>query len=773
MPTRSCCCVTVPPNDDLGVGAREPAMSRVGRPALRTLATRLGVLPGYVDQGGRWRDTTNATCLALLTAMGVDASTEAAARNALAALAADQRDRLLAPTRVVDARASRRLALCAGLPPRDGGTRRAWRVEIELEDGGRRRARGFVARGAREGIVLRFRRPLPLGYHRLRLVIAGRGGAEIEALQSLIVTPGRCPRPRDVLGRARAVGILAQLYTLRSADDWGIGGLGELDRLVDWAGAIGADFVGLNPLHALANRGHEISPYSPVSRLYRNSIYLDVTAVPELGETPAIQGWLAGPDVARRLADLRQRPRVAYAEVAALKREAMTKLHAIFRARHVERGTMRGRAYAAYVAAEGATLDDHATFLALQADLAPRHGDDWRRWPARFRDPRSVAVRDFAARHSREIDFHRFLQFELDRQLEASQGRARGGGQALGLYQDLAIGSSSTGSDAWAFADVFLEGATLGAPPDTWYARGQDWGFHPLDPRRLAASGYAYWVRLIRGALRHAGALRIDHVIGLCRQFWVPADRTPADGGYVRFPADDLLGILALESARAGAVVIGEDLGTVPRGMSRTLARWGILSTRVLYFARSRRGAFSPARAYPPGALVSANTHDMAPLAGYWEGRDLKLRWRSGQLGSRAALARARRERGAERRALERRLRAERLLPTSPSADADAAFTGAVHAFLGRTPAALVGLSLDDIVGEREPVNLPGAGLDVYPSWSRRLALPVERLGSDDAVRVRLGGVLGGARARVTRRRSSSARRGRAARVPAAGGGGR
>jgi 4-alpha-glucanotransferase len=411
-----------------------------------------------------------------------------------------------------------------------------------------------------------------------------------------------------------------------------------------------------------------------------------------------------------------------------------------------------------YVKAHGDALRDFAVFLALRAQLAPQHGPDWRRWPAAFRDPVSPAVRDFAAVHADDVGFHCYLQFELDRQLGEAAAHARAAGLDVGLYQDLAIGSSPGGSDAWAFSDLFVTGATLGAPPDTWYRRGQDWGFHPLDPRRLAARGYDYWIRLLRAGLAHAGALRIDHVIGLFRQFWIPSGGTPAEGGYVRFPTEDLLAILALESGRAGALVIGEDLGTVPRGLTRTLAAWGVLSTRILYFARDRRGQFLPAGSYPPRALVSANTHDMAPLAGYWVGRDLELRWRAGQIRSRSAFAHAKQERRAELAALAHRVAPEGPVSRPEASHADAEMRGAVHAFLCRTPAALVGLSLDDLVGEREPVNLPGAGPDVFPSWSRRLRMPTERLRTAPEVRAALGPVLRTARARRRRRRRRGTR---------------
>jgi 4-alpha-glucanotransferase len=707
----------------------------------------VGILPGYIDQAGRRRHTTDRTRCALLAAMGIDAATEAQAIRAMESLRVAGREHVLPSVCVVEQRATRALPLSFSLGRSTGNQPAECEVEVQAEDGARHHAAWRARVSDVQHIAVRFASPLPLGYHTLRLAMRTRGGQRYEGEQSLIVTPGRCLSPAEKLGRKRVYGFLAQLYTLRSATNWGIGDLGDLRRLITWGGTVGAAFVGLNPLHALTNEGRDISPYSPVSRLYRNAIYLDIMAIPECAELPSLQDRLASSAFRRELACLRDGPHVQYERVMALKRPVLEALHRAFAARHGNRSTPRGRAYRRYVKAEGETLTDFATFLVLYQHLGRRHGWDWRAWPVAYRNPRSAAVRAFAARHAEEIDFHCYLQFELDRQLGLAAATARSADLTIGLYQDLAIGSSAVGSDTWAFSGEFANGVTLGAPPDTFYSMGQDWGFPPVDPGRLAASGYHYWIRLIRAAMAHAGALRIDHVMGLFRQFWVPSGRPPSEGAYVRYPSADLLGILALESARARALVIGEDLGTVPRGLPSQLARWNILSTRVLYFARSPRGTFLPARAYPDRSLASANTHDMPPLAGYWRERDIELRRQSGELRSAAAVEVARAERARERRALLRRLAAEELLPDDEAPRSNATLRGAVHAFLCRSPAALVGIALDDLVGETEPVNLPGVGPDCFPSWSRRLTLPIERFATDPEVQRALAGVLESPRA--------------------------
>ncbi len=744
------------------------------RPALRALASYVGIAPEYVDQARVVRRASDATRVALLAAMGLDAGTERRARAALVALRTAAAQRLLAPTRVLAPAEAWVLPLG---PRRVRGARVRWRLAVADEYGDTRRSEGTARAGELAGGLRLPFAPTP-GYYRVTLDV-GAGRVEHTAEQTLVVTPGRCPTPADlgfVAGSGAAPGVyglLANLYTLRSARNWGAGDFTDLCDLVGFAGAHGAAFVGVNPLHALANRGDEISPYSPLSRLFRNPLYLDVTAVPELLESAPAQARLAQPDTQARIAALRAGDRVDYAAVMEEKHAVLRELHRTFAARHRGHGTPRGNAYERYRDGEGESLVDFATFCALRDELTMRTAKarDWHRWPARYRDRLSMAVKAFRAANSEAVDYHCYLQFELDRQLTTVAEHARAKGLVLGVYQDLALGSSPSGADPWTFPGLFLEGGvSIGAPPDSLGPLGQNWGLPPIDPTALARDGYRYWIRLVRSAFRHAGALRIDHVMGLFRQFWIPRGRPGSEGAYVRMPAAELLGILALESARARALVIGEDLGTVPAGLPRELARWGLLSMRVLYFGRDARGGFHPPRRYPARALVCANTHDMAPFAGYWQGCDLALRRRAGQITTDAALVAAQREREVERVALVRALRDEGVLRATTASrrrnprvgDAAAPSVSelctAVHSFLARTPAALVGVSLDDLTGEVDPVNLPGVTLDVYPSWSRKMRCSLETLAGEPAIAAALGEA---PRLRGRRQRTTGARRSR------------
>jgi len=711
------------------------------RPTLARLANRLGILPRYVDAGGTTRETSDRTYGALVEALGFDAATEAGAAHALAARDAATTAQPIPPTRVASPADARRVSLVL---PRTlvAATAIEWAIEIYDEAGRRTTAAGRLTR---RGPTARIDLPAApaCGYHRLRLHLDARSSATMVAEQTLIVVPPRCLVPSERLGSRRVFGLLANLYAVESARNWGAGDLTDLGTLVDFAGHVGAAFVGVNPLHALRNGRREISPYSPVSRLYRNPLYLDVTAIPELAETPGATRMLASTATQEALARLRAGSHLDYAGAMALKMSLLAVLHRSFARRHRDRDTLRGRAYRRYRRAEGTALLDFATYVALEEHLGCSAGRDWRRWRGEYRNPSSSAVEAFRAAHAESVDRAMWIQFELDRQLGAVAARAARAGLPIGVYQDVALGSATRGSDSWAFPGLFvLDGTSLGAPPDGLAPAGQNWGLPPLDPHAIRADGYRYWIRLLRSAFRHAGALRIDHVMGLFRQFWIPARRPGSEGAYVRFPADDLLGILALESTRAQALVIGEDLGTVPAGLPERLRKAGILSTRVLLFSRDRRGAFRPAHSYPRQALVAANTHDMVPLAGWTTGRDLVLRRAHGQIRNAAELVAARRERHEAVAALTRLLVQAGLWPAGEKADgADPRFRGAVHAFLCRTPTALVGIALDDLAGTVDPVNLPGVDLDRYRSWSRRPGLALEALASDPRVAVALAGV--------------------------------
>jgi 4-alpha-glucanotransferase len=542
---------------------------------------------------------------------------------------------------------------------------------IRLEDGGERRGRAEPQDGR-----LPLPDDLPLGYHVLALA---HGAATV------IVAPARCHMPET--GRAWA--LACQLYSLRTAR--GIGDFTALAALAEGAARAGAAALGVNPLHALfpAEPRH-ISPYSPSSRRFLNPLYADL-------------GPLGGGEDAF----------VDYAAVAAAKRAAF------------EQRFERSAAFLAFMREGGQALLDFATFEALHEHaLAAGWGWSWQQWPAPFRDPRSPAVAGFAETHRDRIELAQFCQFEADRQLGEAQRRARAAGMAIGLYRDLAVGVDPGGAEAWADQELLTTGASIGAPPDLLNLKGQNWGLVPLSPVALRRRAYAPFIAALRANMRHAGALRIDHVMALRQLYCIPDGAAPYAGAYVRYPFEDLLRILCLESRRNRCAVIGEDLGTVPIGFRERMHEAGVLSYRVLFFERDRDGSFLPPSHYPEDAAATVATHDIATLRGWWEGTDLAWRDRLGLYPSEAT-----RHADREGRVRDRALLLEALgregLGVDP-ADLDA-LAEAVHRFLARAPSRLMLVQAEDVAGEVEQANLPGT-VDEHPNWRRRLPLSVEAL---------------------------------------------
>ncbi len=509
---------------------------------------------------------------------------------------------------------------------------------------------------------------LPLGYHRLE--VAGDGAPEVT---NVIVSPGRAALPPDL----RVWGLTAQLYAARSHRSWGVGDLADLRRLIAWATERGAGVVGLNPLHAPDPLPHQPnSPYSPSSRRWRNPLYLAVEQLPGFGDLPDRDALVAAGRALNAGALL---DRTA---AWAAKRAALAQLWAAFRG---------SPAFDRYRAEHGTDLAAWATYGAL----ADHHGTGWRAWPAEHRRPDSPAVAAFAADHPDEVGFWAWLQWLLDEQLAAS-----GAGDVV--VADLAVGIDEGGADAWQWQDLIAEGVHVGAPPDLLGPDGQDWGLPPFVPGRLRSAAYQPLAATIRAVARHARGLRIDHVMGLFRLLWIPADRTAAHGAYVRFPGRELLDVVALESARAGAVVVGEDLGTVEPGVRDVLAEAGVLSTRLLWFEDE------PPAAWPRQAMAAITTHDLPTVAGVWTGADLADQRRAGVTVPHD---------GDE--AFRHHLRVA--AGVDDGASVDDVVRGA-HRALATSPSMIVTAALDDLVGATRRPNVPGT-IDEHPNW--RLPLPV------------------------------------------------
>ncbi|MBK6631423.1 MAG: malto-oligosyltrehalose synthase [Betaproteobacteria bacterium] len=708
-------------------------------PALERLAALCGIEADYHDIWGKRHLTSDRTRRMLLAAMGIAPDADPAR------LAEDieNRDwrRLLPPVRVVRL-TDAPLAIEISVPA--GWARETFNWTLNLEQGARHggqfRPDELDAAGQRTiggATFHRYHLPLPaigeIGYHHLELERPGQDAAQ-PAQMTLVVAPADCYRPAALRNGGRAWGPAVQLYGVRSRRNWGIGDFGDVAAMIDLAAESGAGIVGLNPLHALYpdNPAH-CSPYSPSSRLFLNVLYIDVEAVVDVAESKSARDLLAAPRFQARLRRLRAAELVEYAAVGAAKLDALRLAWRHFREHHLAHNSERALAFRQYCADQGEPLRLHALFEALQAHFRRQDAAiwGWPAWPEAYHDPAAAEVAAFASSNAAEVDFHRYLQWLAEQQLAAAGSRSWSRGLGVGLYQDLALGVDPGGAEAWANRDVYAVGAHAGAPPDDFNMFGQDWGLPPFNPWRLRERAYAPFAATLRASMRHCGALRIDHVMGLMRLYWVPVGATPAEGAYVAYPLDDLLGILALESQRNRCMVIGEDLGTVPDALRPRLAELGVLSYRPFFFERNGDGAFKPPQDYPRQALVAVSTHDLPTLCGFWKGLDLDTRAELGLFPTEAMKEGSVAGRAQDRARLLMALQREKLLPEGvgihpvsvPEIGAD--LSVAVHRFLARTPAQVMAVQQEDVFGVVEQPNLPGSN-EGHPNWRRRLPVALE-----------------------------------------------
>jgi 4-alpha-glucanotransferase len=597
---------------------------------------------------------------------------------------------------------------------------------------------------------LRLSHETPLGYHRLEI----SGGATVAV--TVAVAPASGHLPEALRPGARSWGVTTQLYGLRGGRGWGMGDFADLAQLARAAGERGAVTVGINPLHALfASEPRHLSPYSPSSRAQLDYLYIDPATVPGFVDDPAIRAL--APDAA--IAGPWRGELVDHAAVAALKRPVLEALYRRFRECDLKRRTKRGKEFRQFQRDGGQILTAFATFEALHEQQNGAHGRFcWQDWPQELRDPRSVAVAKFAKTHGDRVEFFQFLQWQADAQLGAAAAAGRAAGLSLGLYRDLAVGVNPHGAEAWADQGLVVPGMGIGAPPDPLSRAGQNWGLAPVNPLALRQRGFQPFIAALRSNMRHAGVLRIDHVMSLARLYWVPAGRSAIAGAYVRYPFAELLRLVALESRRQECAVVGEDLGTVPSGFREAMHEANVLSYRVVMFERYRDGNFIPPGDYPPLAAASAATHDLATLKGFWLARDIAWRQRLQLYPDAAAEAADISDRHTARWQLLEALAREGLLawerfveflPQDAAPVYTAELGDAILAFLARSRARLMLVQLEDIAGEEEQANLPGTS-DAHPNWRRRLSAPLDAILDSPAMQ-RIAALMSEERARASR----------------------
>jgi 4-alpha-glucanotransferase len=701
------------------------------RAAIVELAGLLGIAAHYTDAFGHGHEVSNETLLALIGAFGLSFD-PAVARNELAERKSNA-PLGLGPVHLVHAEATYP-ELALRLPT--GCQEIVWACRLE---NGEERSGRLVAPSA--GTGGRFTMPLPtglpLGYHQLELK-----AVDVTAPLSLIVAPACCYLPKELSPDARSWGLTCQLYGLRSTRNWGMGDFTDLARLAGAAGSCGATTLGVNPLHALfAAEPLHCSPYSPSNRIWLDYLYIDVTAVPGFAEDETVRELTKGGGVAVTLAAARSAELVDYGAVASCKRPVLEALFRRFRSHEFDgdgnaTGYL-GKEFRKFQKSGGQSLADFAIFEALhELHKGQTQGFSWRDWPLPERDPRSAMVAEFSAGHRERVEFFQYLQWEADRQLAAAAAAGRAAGLSLGVYRDLAVGADPNGAEAWADQELVTPAASIGAPPDAFNRAGQNWGLAPVNPIVLRQQCYAPFIASLRANMRHAGVLRIDHVMSLNRLYWIPSGMEAKAGAYVTYPFDDLLRLVALESHRQGCAVIGEDLGTVPRGFRETMRSADMLSYRVLVFERRQDGSFVPPADYLPLAAASAATHDMATLKGFWLGRDLAWRTRLDLYSDTDAAEAAATDRSRDRHLLlaalveEGLLAPERLGQFLPE-DAEPAYSTelacAILAYLARSRARLMLVQLEDVVGEIEQANLPGT-IESHPNWRRHMSRVLEAI---------------------------------------------
>lgn len=671
-------------------------MSREAR--IDALAKAAGIATGYRDAFGKTYETTPQTKASLLTAFGLPVEDEEALSASEARMAAIAAAPLEALVVVEHGRAS-------PVPVRAPEGVNSAHLRLTDEAGRVRQERVAISGG-------RLTMPaLPMGYHDLTITVGERTGHA-----TVIAAPRRAYVPDVLAGDARLWGATVQAYGLRRSGDLGIGDFTSIAQAAEGVAAVGGAFLGLSPLHALfaSDRG-KISPYSPSSRLFLETIHIDPQAVPGFEESGAQALWEEAQAAVAPLADAAL---TDHAQVWAAKRPVLEKLW--YHAR--SHGDLSG--FERFRAKMGEPLQRHAVFEAL-AEHFVMEGRHWLgEWPTDVRRADAAGVENFARNHRPTVDFHAWLQYEADRQLGLAERRARDAGLSIGLYRDLAVGADAGGSEIWAAPEAFCPTLSVGAPPDLIAPEGQNWGLPPFNPITLAESGLAAFRALASANMRHCGALRIDHAFQLARLFLIPPGGPASAGAYVAYPFEALTAALRVESMRARCLVIAEDLGNAPEGFSDEIMKSGILSYRVLFFERGEGGAFKPPADYPRDALAVATTHDLPTFRGWWRGLDIDLRQTLG-LYDGALGDDERKNRAFDRAAFMEDCVREGLAQDATPPE-EPPYELALR-YLARSSSQLMGVQLEDVAGELAQVNLPGVS-EGHPNWRRRIGMPLETL---------------------------------------------
>ena len=563
---------------------------------------------------------------------------------------------------------------------------------------------------------------LACGYYTLSAEIGGKC-----CLVHLIVAPESVYQPKLLANGGRMNGLTMHLYSLRSERNWGIGDFTDLLNLMKYAAEKKLDFVGINPLHALfTSKPAFASPYSPSSREWLNPIYLDIEKVGAFTYNEQLKNWLAQPKIRQRIAALRVTETVTYTAVWACKRDALHMAFNAFEQDTCEAAENERAAFEAFVLEKGEALQGVGLFEALDQYYSRPGQVGWQSWPSEFHQPDGEAVEKFALSHEREIRFYMWLQWLCAEQLQEVNQAAAEYGVKLGIYGDLAVGVARGSADTWLNRQDYCMDVSVGAPPDPLGPTGQNWDLPPLNPLMLKHTGYEKFAHLLRENMRLYGVLRIDHVMALCRLWWVLNGKTADFGAYVHYDAEVMFAILALESRRNRCVIIGEDLGTVPDQARYLLNRYQVFSYKVMYFSKGWNG-FQLPEEYPEQAITVISTHDVAPLAGYWTGKDLDTMFKLGTLPDAAAFQTALDEREHDKADLLDKLKETGCLGADVQmpVKADETLLAALHKYGALSRSKLYAVQLENLLGVIDNLNVPGV-TEGYPNWAQKMPVSLE-----------------------------------------------
>lgn len=711
---------------------------------INELSWLCGIVPEYWDIFGNRYQASQSTKEAILRGMGIRIDTEQDISEAIANMYDKQWLSFIEPVKVLSVK-NQPFVLSLFIPINAGEEGRlVFYCQIKSEDGNTNyftlyrdsvniSAEKWINNQRYIKIDIYDNTQRDIGYYSCQVRCVG-AIRELSGESRIIITPDACYIPTELEKGRKFWGLSLNLYSIRSSLNWGCGDFKDLARIVTWLSELKANFVAINPLHALLNkRPYDISPYSPVSRLYKNLIYLDLEGIPDVIESKKAQTAIKKKELRDNLKALRDSDYIDYEAIAALKEKILRYAFEFFYEFHYKKDTQRGRNFDDYISKE----KEHLQVFALFCALSKRNGlTGWETWSKGFQNPTSSEVSSFLLENGKEILFYCYIQWLIDSQIK-DLAEHTNNSMSLGLVFDLAIGSISSGSDAWNYQDTFASGINVGAPPDDFNPAGQDWGFPPLIPERLKETGYEFFIQTIRKTIKYAGALRIDHALGMFRLFWIPEGSLPSEGAYVKYPSEDLLRIIALESVRNKTLIIAEDLGTVGENVHDRLKEFNMLSYKLLYFERNYPDpSFTPPERYAQRALCAVTTHDLATIHGFWAHHDIELKKLLGLYVSEEKYLGHTIERKRDKELLLKALVQQGIFPEEVSSEnlahapmSDELCLG-IYEYLARTPCMLVSVSLDDMLGVQRQQNLPGV-VDLYPCWRQKLSVKLDEITSD------------------------------------------